>query len=76
MQDLVQNFSIERHANNTFRFNIPTGVTKARKSITVVRDFQKENDTEMRAPVKKKIKRTAKRIKSQSHRVHHWKTPY
>ena len=71
MQDLVQNFSIERHANNTFRFNIPTGVTKARKSTTVVCDFQKENDTEMREPIKKKIKRTAKRIKSQRHRVHH-----
>lgn len=71
MQDLVQNFSIERHTNKAFRFNIPTGVTKARKSTAVVCDFQKENDTEMREPIKKKIKRTAKRIKSQRHHVHH-----
>lgn len=57
MQDLVQNFSIERHANNTFRFNIPAGVTKARKSTTVVCDFQKENDTEMREHIKKEDKK-------------------
>lgn len=60
MQDLVQNFSIERCFNKTFSFNMPTAVTKGIKSTTVVCNFQKENDTEMRELIKMKIKELLK----------------
>lgn len=61
---MFKNCLLKRHSNNVLGYNNPTGVTKARKSTTVMQNFQKENDTGMREPIKMKIKRTAKRIKS------------
>lgn len=67
MQDLVEIFLLK---GTLITHPDSIDITKGRKSTTVVCDFQRQNDTEMREPIRKKIKRTAERIKSQRYHVH------